>query len=118
MQKEVGVGTCEYHIFDMGIGKVPNELKRATYHQWGLKKQQDNLGVTNAIPSSPRSKQYYGLRDTVNKLGHQNLDVIDIFKIDCEDCEWETYMDWFADGIPLLQQIQVVSYVSFIWIAC
>jgi hypothetical protein len=44
---------------------------------------------------------------TVKLLGHDQLDVIDVFKIDCESCEWETYQDWLAPGIPMLQQIQV-----------
>ncbi len=24
-----------------------------------------------------------------------------------ENCEWETYLDWLAEGIPTLHQIQV-----------
>jgi len=33
--------------------------------------------------------------------------MIDVFKIDCESCEWDIYQDWFLDSIPMLQQIQV-----------
>ena len=103
MQKEVGEGVCEFHIFDMGDykSKVPADLKRAHYHQWGLTVQDPN--VDKPIPG----QQFYGLLDIIKLLGHEKLDVIDIFKIDCEKCEWKTYQDWIGAGIPLLHQIQV-----------
>jgi len=71
-------------------GQMPVELQRAHYHQWGLKKQGANLlsepesrvdyyhSNTSAIHS------YFGLHDMIKYLGHEKLDVIDIFKIDCE----------------------------------
>ena len=111
MQKEVGVGVCEYHIFDMGdyAKEVPPELKRAYYHKWGLEKQQPAVvswfGSTDVKPVE--GKEFYGLYDTVKLLGHEDLNVIDIFKIDCEGCEWKTYQDWLSDDIPMLHQIQV-----------
>jgi hypothetical protein len=98
---------AHYHrFFDMGNYShlMPKMLKRAHYHQWGLAKQDENVGMP--VPG----KTIYGLRDTVKLLGHEDLDVIDIFKIDCELCEWDTYMDWLADGIPLLHQIQVETH--------
>jgi hypothetical protein len=115
LQKEVGVGVCEYHIFDMGNyeSSMPKELQRAYYHQWGLKKQDypdedEEKGGRDTITKMPTlGQQYYGLLDTIQLLGHTDLDIIDIFKIDCEDCEWETYMDWIHPSIPLLHQIQV-----------
>lgn len=82
MQKTVGEGVCEYHIFDMGdyAHNVPPELKRAHYHMWGLEKQKPSkttfLGKT--VPPSHGNK-YYGLLDTVKLLGHEQLDVIDVF---------------------------------------
>jgi hypothetical protein len=118
LQKEVGVGVCEYHIFDMGNyeSSMPRELQRAYYHQWGLKKQdyypnkddEEKGGEGDTRTKMPTlGQQYYGLLDTIKLLGHTDLDIIDIFKIDCEDCEWETYMDWIHPSIPLLHQIQV-----------
>lgn len=109
MQEVIGEGICEFHIFDMGDfeGVMPQALKRAHYHQWGLKSEDSS---TN---DDPKDKQkFLSLKDTIKSLGHQNLDVIDVFKIDCEGCELETYRDWLQDGIPRLQQIQVEVHQS------
>lgn len=105
LQKELGVGTCEYHIFDMGDyeSKMPKELERAFYHQWGLMKQR-NLQSSSELQNG---QKFYGLKDTIKLLGHEKLEKIDVFKIDCEKCEWKTFRDWFAEGIPMLHQIQV-----------
>ena len=79
MQKEVGEGVCEFHIFDMGDyeKRKPAELKRAYYHRWGFKKQ-------GGSAPKPQGKvgdndKYLGLKDTIKELGHDKLDVIDIF---------------------------------------
>jgi hypothetical protein len=103
MEEILGPGTCEYHIFDMGdferTMKAQN-ISRAYFHRWGLMKQGN---VENTQPGA----EFYGMKDTVKLLGHENLDVIDVFKIDCEKCEWRTYRDWLLPGLPSLQQIQV-----------
>jgi len=115
LEKEIGAGVCEIHIFDFGNyeSKMKQSgLKNAHYHRWGLDKQ--NPYAKN--PPSPTEKydskqmvtnEFYGLLDTVRLLGHQDLGVIDIFKIDCEECEWDTFQDWLSDDIPLLHQILV-----------
>lgn len=104
MQESVGVGTCEFHIFDMGDydGKMPKELERAQYHRWGLGKQNENTG--EALEAG---KRLYGLKDTIKMLGHDTLDNIDVFKIDCDGCEWKSFGDWLGPDIPNLMQIQV-----------
>ena len=79
MQKEIGVGVCEYHIFDMGDHEndVPPELKRAHFHRWGLEKQTPPSMFGSSSPTE--GKEYYGLYDTIKLLGHEQLDVIDVF---------------------------------------
>ena len=102
MEEILGPGTCEYHIFDMGDFEEKMQkanITRAHYHRWGLDKQ----GEENLEPGS----QFYGFRDTVKLIGHEHLDVIDVFKIDCEKCEWRIYRDWISSDLPSLQQIQV-----------
>lgn len=104
MQKAVGVGTCEYHTFDPGDYEncIPEELQNAHYHRWGLIKQKDN----GENPPKP-GQQYYGLKDTMKMLGHDKLEEIDVFKIDCEGCEWVSFNDWLDPEIPRLNQILV-----------
>ena len=81
MQKEVGEGVCEFHIFDMGDyeAKVPKELKRAYYHRWGFKKQG---GSAKQSTKAGDAQKFLGLMDTIKELGHENVGVIDIFVSD------------------------------------
>jgi len=109
LQNEVSENVCEFHIIDPGdfAGMKPSGLKRAHYHRWGLETQRPNA----IDPPSP-GKGFYGLHDTIKLLGHEQLGVIDVFKIDCEKCEWSTYKDWLSDKIPLLHQIQVEVHTA------
>lgn len=81
MQKEVGVGTCEFHIFDMGDYQhiIPSELKRAYYHQWGLKKR--GVRAPNVLREYKLgdTDKFHSLHATMKQLGHDMLDVIDVF---------------------------------------
>ena len=82
MQSEVGAGVCEYHIFDMGdyATKVPKELERVYYHQWGFMRQGGEEAPALARMMKKGEKNVFkGLKDTVRELGHDALDVIDIF---------------------------------------
>ena len=104
MEQEIGPGVCEFHIFDMGNyteKMLEHNLQRAHFHQWGL-------AIQDPKNEDPKPGQkFYGLKDTIKLLGHENLEIIDIFKIDYEKCEWSTFQDWFAPEIPSLQQVQV-----------
>ena len=44
----------------------------------------------------------------MQELGHVGRRV-DIFKIDCEGCEWQTYRDWFEAD---LRQILVETHLT------
>ena len=46
------------------------------------------------------------IQDTIKELGHEGR-TIDIFKIDCEGCEWYSYKDWVQDPAVDIRQIQV-----------
>jgi len=86
--------SCEVHTFDpapAGSG-LP---QGASYHQWPL-------GVDGTSVQGVEAKS---LAKTADELGHKNR-TIDIFKIDCEGCEWTTYDSWFDGGLDI-RQIQV-----------
>ena len=84
---------CEIHTFDHTVGLNPSNKPSAVhFHPWGLK-QQD-------------SGQFKSFPTIVRELGHKHR-VIDILKIDCEGCEWETYASWFTDTDVYIRQIQV-----------
>ena len=81
LQKEVGEGVCEFHIFDMGDYKEhrPKELKgRVYYHRWGLKKQ-GAAAPAHWNKKAGEINKFLGLKDTIRELGHEHLGVIDIF---------------------------------------
>ena len=84
---------CEIHTFDPTIGEQPSNLSAGNihFHPWGLAAQ-DN-GTSKTLPS------------IVKDLGHTGRE-IDILKIDCEGCEWDTYTGWF-DGTTTIRQIQI-----------
>lgn len=81
---------CEIHTFDPTIG--PNPSARPEYvhfHPWGLGSGGQDRLTLDAV---------------VRRLAHQGR-TIDIFKIDCEGCEFE-HDFWNTDAV-LLRQIQL-----------
>jgi hypothetical protein len=72
------------------------ELPAINYHRYGL-------GLEDG-------SKYKSLKTVVNELGHKNK-VIDIFKIDCEGCEWSTASQWFEAPVTL-RQILVETHKS------
>lgn len=87
---------CEIHIFDFDdfaqtTAEQTGHSKTVFYHQWGL--------------SGETGGKYKSFTDTVVELGHINR-TIDIFKIDCEGCEFDTYRAWL-DAPVKIQQILV-----------
>jgi len=97
---------CDIHTFD--FGDYADGAKEAggkiTYHQYGL-----GTDETDAKGNSFKS-----LSTVIEELGHQNR-VIDIFKIDCEGCEWRTAEKWFEAAIKhnvMIRQIQVEVHAN------
>lgn len=85
---------CEIHTFDPTIGEHPsNKPDYVHFHPWGVagKTGKTANGEMKTVP------------DLIQALGHENRS-IDIFKIDCEGCEWESYSAWFT---PQIRQVQV-----------
>jgi len=80
---------CEIHIFDSWLanyhGPSPPGL---TLHPWGLE------GVGDAHLGR---RDYMTLGETVERLGHGGREV-DVFKVDCEACEWHIFREWFDHG--------------------
>jgi Methyltransferase domain len=71
---------CEIHTFDPEPGyKRVVEQSGSHFHAWG---------ISHATTTNPHdNKAYKTLKETMAELGHTGRSV-DIFKIDCEGCEW------------------------------
>ena len=93
VQKDISTN-CEIHTFDFGdYAKGAKEAGGVQYHQVGV-----------GIDNPPRFKS---IKTLVKELGHENR-IIDVFKIDCEGCEWKTAQHWFDTSVNVtLRQIQV-----------
>lgn len=101
----IGSG-CEVHTFD-----VKNYNRRngdfaencakvgCTFHHFGIQAE-----------DKPLKEGMKTLKQTVAELGHEGRS-IDIFKIDCEGCEFDVYKDWFTSGVILRQILVEVHYV-------
>ena len=87
--------SCEIHTFDMvkwnkRNGDFAKALKgAATFHNWGL-------GTPEQAAAKPQT--FKTLQQTMDELGHTNR-TIDVFKIDCEWCEWFTFEQWLEQDI-------------------
>ena len=91
---------CEIHIFDFDdyTDAVKQQTEPSTnvhYHQWGIS------NVTNG--------EFKTLQDTVQELGHSGR-TVDLFKIDCEGCELDTFDAWFQANVILKQILVEVHY--------
>mmetsp|Transcript_119960 Transcript_119960/g.231384 ORF Transcript_119960/g.231384 Transcript_119960/m.231384 type:complete len:358 (-) Transcript_119960:46-1119(-) len=86
VNKDISSG-CEIHTIDMDdwktYGIAPPEYVK--YHKY-------------TIGPPPNTT----ISSLVQKLGHAQR-TIDLFKIDCEGCEWSTYKSWFGNGVYIRQ---------------
>lgn len=83
---------CEIHVIDPG-NYARSTPKNMHYHQWGIISSYDK-----SYNPVIRHGEFRTMQETVKALGHSDR-VIDVLKIDCEDCEWYTYKDWLEFDI-------------------
>ena len=84
---------CEIHVFDHTVNTLQLLSKvrkpwNVYFHHYGL------AAVTEGKMKS--------LSDIVQTLGHVGR-TIDVFKVDCEGCEWSTYKSWFQARVWISQ---------------
>lgn len=89
---------CEIHVFDPANWerKEDVEKKNIYYHAWGMNSSYDFESKSVVWPKG-RNGVFKTFEETLDLLGHHNR-TIDLFKIDCEGCEWSTYKDWIKFG--------------------
>ncbi|CAJ1965997.1 unnamed protein product [Cylindrotheca closterium] len=106
VMKEIGKH-CEIHTFDPEIqGRPYGHLapEGVNYHNWGFMSETDGQQAqAKYYANVNRFKgNYKTMKTTIEELGHVGRE-IDIFKIDCEGCEWTTFRGWFNSGATLRQ---------------
>ena len=91
VKKEIG-SHCEIHSFDIANYSAKVEAVGAHFHQWGIAAEAkvNRKGVFKTLPQ------------TIQELGHEGR-TIDIFKIDCEGCEWSSFSSFFQANVTLRQ---------------
>jgi len=95
-----GEGTCEIHFFDHRLDTFGGHAPRGVIlHPWGLE------GSTDASKSR---RNFMTLKETIHELNHEGRQ-LDIMRLDCEGCEWNTFREWLNSGI-LPRQIVVTLH--------
>jgi hypothetical protein len=78
---------CEIHVFDFSDFQQSDltdlKAKNIHFHEWGLGSSYSmdyGRGIEQEQP-------FVAFQEIRRRLGHENR-TIDLFKIDCESCEW------------------------------
>jgi len=95
VKEEIGQH-CEIHTFDITDYSASARKANVTFHKFGL-------GVIDSFDLK-------SFKTIVKELGHAGR-TIDIFKIDCEGCEFKSAQTWYDAGV-VLRQIQVELHGS------
>ena len=75
---------CETHTFDPTVdGKALANPRVTTFHRMGISNQ-----------AQANSKTFFTIGKIIDSLGHSNQ-TIDVFKIDCEGCEYSLFTEEF-----------------------
>ena len=97
---------CEIHVFDPSPSFARDgdaERNNIHFHAWGLRSSYHPTEQFGGF-------HFLSLPEILEKLGHVGKR-IDIFKIDCEGCEWSTYQDWISDTVDI-RQLLVETHAS------
>ena len=90
----MGNDGCEVHVFDHRLddfgGNIPDGI---IPHSWSLE---------GDVDAALGRRDHMTLREIVKELGHDGREV-DIFRLDCNGCEWSTYKEWLTSGIHIKQ---------------
>lgn len=90
---------CEIHTFGpIDYSAAVPEGKNIHFHNWELK--QDN---------AQREEKFKSVQQTLKTLGHQGM-IIDLFKLDCEGCEWSIYDDLLLHSNVDIRQFLVETH--------
>lgn len=99
---------CEVHTFDPNPvsyynGEGAEAPKYVNYHAYPVgadtgqaSKHPKTLNYT-ASKATPKS-----MPTIIKELGHEGR-TIDLFKINCEGCEFDTFKSWFSSGVKIRQ---------------
>jgi hypothetical protein len=109
VKEEIGEH-CEIHTFDIETSNAPNgdyeqllNKYGVTFHNWGIANEQKASHYARTKEGPPM----YTLEKIMTMLNHTGR-IVDIFKIDCEECEWEVYSQFI--GGAMLRQILVETH--------
>ena len=121
---------CEVHIFDptdysRSLASDPRwKSLNATYHAWGIQSSYETFPnetephIYRATKAQLNRKHrnplvFHTLAESMELLGHTGRRV-DVFKIDCEGCEWKSYHDFLkADLRQVLIEVHEVVHVTY-----
>ena len=100
---------CEIHTFDPTV-KTPTN-KTSTFWRLGLRgDRRGNQNQNDNFPSGISQSKLRDIGEIVDMLGHSGRQ-IDIFKIDCEGCEFQVISKEFFDALrernTTIRQIQM-----------
>jgi hypothetical protein len=78
---------CETHTFDPTVEENKAQAHVTTFHQLGL-----------VMEAKSDRQRFLSIGQTLDLLAHANR-TIDIFKIDCEGCEYSLFDQGFFDAL-------------------
>lgn len=86
---------CEIHVFMPGEEYKSFDaavVNKVHYHDWGISQNQ----------SLEAGKHAKTMQQTINELGHSGR-TIDLFKLDCNGCEFSAHEEWFNADVTIRQ---------------